>query len=784
MVGPLPWLVRAGCPSLTERKSSGWLHSIVNDPLTTIFEPRTAEASHDTRGSGASVRPPILPNSNSNSNSNPWKAWNLTLPGFKATWLGILSASLVIAVIDCSPIEAAEGNAVAEGFGLLAHWSFDTDYSSSVNNDLYQGRAVGESSVQILRDRRVAKVGRGALRLDSGSASGNKTFVAIRNPLFGYHNAEVFTVVAWYRYEDLSGDGSDDRHFVWESTPGYSLAFGLRQEAGQRDAEWWFQTASHSAVSDTTGPEIEPGQWYHVAMVWNQALGRCQFYHNGMLRDEVAIPEGESLEEMSGFHIGNHRGGDGSRDWDGYIDDVAVYDLELTPVQIHALAQGRHGRRRIHAGNVLQRVPQPAAQKLVHRAPDFKPPLPLWNGLQSQGPLVGHVSDHSAIIWARVPVSGTYALEVHRPGDEAPARQFQAVARESGDWCLRWEVSGLQANSDYRYRIRRASEMLWDGEDYSFRTAPETHQPVQVTLAFGSCASSEPSSIWTRMKEEGVDGVVLLGDTPYIDVTDLDRVHDAYRRFSSVPPLAETLRSIPFWGTWDDHDFGRNDSDGTLPGKENSRRGFMNYRPNPSFGHEDQGIYTKFRYGPIEVFLLDTRWFSRTEESWADPTRPTLLGKRQWEWLKAGLLESDATFRILACGMIWDDKKNTESDDWGTYMHERQALQGWLGENRIEGVVLIGGDIHVSRLLKYDTLDQVGYPIYQFITSPMHGSVIPSLNVPHPALVQSAEEPYVFLKLTVDTTVTPATLQAVWMNREGRVIFDANIDRDELSRSH
>ena len=34
---------------------------------------------------------------------------------------------------------------------------------------------------------------------------------------------------------------SDDRNFVWESTPGYSLAFGLRQEEGQRDAEWWFQ---------------------------------------------------------------------------------------------------------------------------------------------------------------------------------------------------------------------------------------------------------------------------------------------------------------------------------------------------------------------------------------------------------------------------------------------------------------------------------------------------------------------------------------------------------------
>ena len=131
-------------------------------------------------------------------------------------------------------------------------------------------------------------------------------------------------------------------------------------------------------------------------------------------------------------------------------------------------------------------------------------------------------------------------------------------------------MSPLDAHTVYRYRIHRASETLWEGEDLTFRTAPEKGVPAEVTLAFGSCANFEASSIWTRIRSEGADGMVLLGDTPYIDVTDLDRVHDAYRRFSSIPTLSETLKSIPFWGTWDDHDFGRNDSDGTLPGKEHS----------------------------------------------------------------------------------------------------------------------------------------------------------------------------------------------------------------------
>ena len=70
---------------------------------------------------------------------------------------------------------------------------------------------------------------------------------------------------------------------------------------------------------------------------------------------------------MTGFHIGNHRVGDGSRDWDGFIDDVAVYYLELSSKQIQALVLGRHGGSYIHAGNVLKGVPQQAAQNLVKR---------------------------------------------------------------------------------------------------------------------------------------------------------------------------------------------------------------------------------------------------------------------------------------------------------------------------------------------------------------------------------------------------------------------------------
>ena len=120
-----------------------------------IFPSWAAEESPETRESGISSWSRIIPC------LNKGKWWNLTLLNFKYTWLGAISTSLVIGGIGFSALKAAQVKSVPEGFGLLAHWSFDVDYSSNVNNDLYQGKPVGESSVQIVQDRRGSESGEG-----------------------------------------------------------------------------------------------------------------------------------------------------------------------------------------------------------------------------------------------------------------------------------------------------------------------------------------------------------------------------------------------------------------------------------------------------------------------------------------------------------------------------------------------------------------------------------------------------------------------------------------------
>ncbi len=687
-----------------------------------------------------------------------------------------------IACLSWIGTQIAGAESRQQGFGLIAHWAFDEDFSSSVNNDLYQGFPSDPEFVTIGKPADESQIGSGALRLDSGFRSGNQTFVDVRNPLFGHKGYDTFTVTAWYRCEDLSGDGMDQRTFVWESTPTYSLAFGLRSDdAGVRDAEWWFLNQSRAALSDTSGPVIEHGAWNHVAMIWNRPEGRCRFYHNGELRDDMTFDPSIELEWMTGLHIGNHRAGDGTRDWDGWIDDMAVFDLELTARQVQALHRREDSGKTVTAENVLMVVPSPETQFLTARPVGVKAPRPDWDPAKAQGPFIGHLTATSATIWARIPDGGEWTLSlVDDHGNEVVAERSAQSSAEN-DFCLRWEIGRLAPSTKYHYSIRSSDKEFCSGNDYYFNTAPDLKQPNRTTLVFGSCAGFEDSAVWSQMAKQGADGLVLMGDTPYIDTVDLARVRDAYRRFASIPKLAELIRTRPFWGTWDDHDFGRNDSDGTLPGKEFTRQGFVEYRPNAEHGENGQGIYTSFRQGPVEVFLLDARWFARTEDSWADPNLPTLLGNQQWEWLKAGLLESTAPFKILATGMIWDDKENSESDDWGTYMHERLAIEKWIGDNHISGIILLGGDIHVSRHLIYpESKQRAGYVLHQFITSPVHDGIIPSLNVEHPALVWSAEEPQTFLKITAIDDLQTAQLTASWIKASGEVMNEVKMISEDL----
>tara|TARA_Y100001934_G_scaffold11661_1_gene14756 strand:+ start:3688 stop:6276 length:2589 start_codon:yes stop_codon:yes gene_type:complete len=397
----------------------------------------------------------------------------------------------------------------------------------------------------------------------------------------------------------------------------------------------------------------------------------------------------------------------------------------------------------------------------------------------SEGPVLGHITSNSAMIWARCSHPGMYGLVV-REGT-GPGTKVLKQASDERDNCVVWELRGLRPGTRYQYAIEDAGKQLI--ANHSFTTLPAGGLDT-VRIGFASCANEDKGSaeVWRQMHAADPHAVVLLGDTPYIDSTTLSFQRRRYAEFARAEGFKELVRSRSLYSTWDDHDIGRNDTDGNLKHKENARRAFTEYRPQPSYGDGQRGIYTKFRRGGVEVFLLDARYFAGTEPSPFDKDQPSLLGAEQWKWLLRELNASTAPFKILASGMVWNGAvRPGKKDHWGTYPHERKALLEFIGREKISGVVLVGGDIHRTRVLRHQTTSLAGYEIPELITSPVHDGVIANMDVPHPALIHDSGEPNTCLIISADTKAKPAKLIARFINKDGRAFYETEYTRNQLS---
>ncbi|MBY0308393.1 MAG: alkaline phosphatase D family protein, partial [Phycisphaerales bacterium] len=302
---------------------------------------------------------------------------------------------------------------------------------------------------------------------------------------------------------------------------------------------------------------------------------------------------------------------------------------------------------------------------------------------------------------------------------------------------------------------------------------------------FGSCTNDpvdRDQPVWRAVAAVKPDALCLIGDTPYIDSTDLAVQRAKYGNLFAVSDLAALRkRGVVVYGVWDDHDFGKNDTDGRLPGKENSRKAFIEYHPNAQAGDGGEGVYSSFRRGPVEVFLLDARWFS-------DNQTLRLLGERQWQWLLDGLRRSAAPYKLVTSGMVWNDSVRPDKTDyWGHYPKERQRLFDTVTRERIGGVILIGGDIHRSRAFRTHPFDAgtlsrerrydvLPYTLHEWTSSPLGNSVHEAWNVPGPSLAWDEGNPHAFLAVRADEK----GITASWIDASGRELYQQRVPVEAL----
>jgi len=207
----------------------------------------------------------------------------------------------------------------------------------------------------------------------------------------------------------------------------------------------------------------------------------------------------------------------------------------------------------------------------------------------------------------------------------------------------------------------------------------------------------------------------------WIPANNMTALATKYNTQKNNPGYSKLRDKCPVIGTWDDHDYGKNDGGIEYTEKEKAKQIFLEFMDIPSNDdvYKRQGIYNSYTFGPsgkkIKIILLDVRYFRNSSDD--------ILGEDQWKWLESEFSTSDAQLHFIGSGsqVLPSDKPWIEK--WADFPSDPQSrLFRLINKHKVPGVVLLSGDVHHSEILR-SNCSEIGHPIYEVTASGMTHSL-------------------------------------------------------------
>jgi alkaline phosphatase D len=237
----------------------------------------------------------------------------------------------------------------------------------------------------------------------------------------------------------------------------------------------------------------------------------------------------------------------------------------------------------------------------------------------------------------------------------------------------------------------------------------------------------------------------------------LDEFRGRYRYNLLDENVRRFNAEVPQIWQWDDHEVANNWSDSkdlTADARYTEKnvpllvargaRAFLEYNPMRPFDvRESQRVYRRYSYGPLlELFVLDMRSYRGPNSAnlQATPSAQTaFLGREQLDWLKAGLEDSRATWKVVAADMPlglnvgdgvtaerlprWEAVANGDPGAAKGRELEFVELLAYLKQRHVRNVVWLTADVHYCAAHYYDPSKAAfrGFdPFWEFVAGPLN----------------------------------------------------------------
>jgi alkaline phosphatase D len=409
--------------------------------------------------------------------------------------------------------------------------------------------------------------------------------------------------------------------------------------------------------------------------------------------------------------------------------------------------------------------------------------------LVTHGVQSGDVSTDAGVVWARADRPSQMLVEVSTTESFKEARALPPIAAlPESDFTAKVLLENLPAGQDifYRIKFRDLSHPDISGEAVSgrFRTAPADRR--DVSFVWGGDVAGQGWGInpddggmvsFATMRRHQPDFLIHSGDTIYADgvfsaevklpdgkvwknlmIPEKAKVAETLEEFRAAHKynfLDDNVRAfnseVPIFVQWDDHEVTNNWSaskqlsaaykvrDINLLAARASRAFHDTYPLRESIV-EPGRVYRTINYGPhLDVFMLDERSYRGPNgANLQDTYGPDayFLGPDQLAWLKRGLKDSRATWKVIASDMplsliVYDDYANRRGSEAfaqgdgpprGRELEIADLLR-FIRDSNIANTVWLTADVHYAAAHYYNP-DKAQFQeftaFWEFVAGPLH----------------------------------------------------------------
>lgn len=403
----------------------------------------------------------------------------------------------------------------------------------------------------------------------------------------------------------------------------------------------------------------------------------------------------------------------------------------------------------------------------------------------THGPVIGGVTPDGCRVFVRSSIADTATVEVSTDAAfSAIVQSVSVVTDPAKDNTAIAVCSGLASSTNYFIRVLINSAVVSNVVSFSTLLLPQ-NTGNQVFIA-GSCIddlSDNDASIFDRAASYNPAMFIQMGDWGYPDASGWNNIYftspptswannygnvqSLYRQRYASPQYQDLLKNVPVDHVYDDRDYmnfgaARDAVSGIIinpfqnkplgspekwfmpaQARTNSIQGYQDLFPGYALPNAGEGIYHSFRSGDVEFFVLDTRSARHAQADaivntggqwkYQPPSGYTLLGAVQMNWLKTGLQNSDATWKIvvssvpfnMGCRLAYDTLLKIGggnvpywpvqaqgltipgrgftavqyfADSWAGFRNDADTLLEFVLQNDIRNVFVVSGNSNTAGL--------------------------------------------------------------------------------------